>query len=64
MNPVYYYLSQHVGKKLSIKRISKELKLKKKAIIYYYHKESRIRRVNGLEVGCNKYKMSVFTIDP
>ena len=63
MNPVYYYLSQNEGKKLSVRKMSKELKLKNKTIIYYCHKDSRIRRVNGIEVGCNKHKMSVFTID-
>ena len=64
MNPVYSYLFQNKGKKLSIRKMSKDLKLKKKAIVYYCHKDSRIRRVSGLEVGSNKYKTSVFTIDP
>jgi len=64
MNPVYSYLFQNKGKKLSTKKMSKDLKLKKRAIIYYCYKDSRIRRVGGLEVGSNKHKPSVFTIDP
>ena len=64
MNPVYSYLTQNKGKKLSIRNMSKNLNLKKKAIVYYCHKDIRIRRVSGIEVGSNKYKTAVFTIDP
>lgn len=64
MNPVFVYLNNNVGKKLSIRKISQNTGLKKKAAFYYIFKDSRIRRVNGLEVGSNKTRMSVFTIDP
>ena len=64
MNPVYKHLNENRGKKLSVKYLSKTLGLKKKCVFYYCFKDSRIRRVNGLEVGCLKNKMSVFTLDP
>ena len=64
MNPVYYYLSMNKGKKLSILNIAKNSELRKKDVFYYCFKDSRIRRVNGYEVGSGKSKMSVFTIDP
>ena len=64
MNPVYVYLSNNKGKKLSINKISKVIGIKKKAAFYYVFRDSRIRRVNGYEIGCGKNTMSVFTIDP
>lgn len=64
MNPVFVYLNNNVGKKLSVKKMSKTLNMQKKAIFYYCFKDSRIRRVNGLEVGTGKCNLSVFTIDP
>ncbi len=63
MNPVFVYLNNNLGKKLSVKTLSRNLMMRKKDIFYYCFKDSRIRRVNGLEVGSGKSKMSVFTID-
>ena len=64
MNPVFKLLNEQKGIKLSIKSMSKILNLKTRAIVYYCFKDSRIRRVNGLEIGSGKYFTSVFTIDP
>lgn len=64
MNPVFVYLNNNVGKKLSVKTMSKMLNMRKKDIFYYCFKDSRIRRVSGLEVGTGKSNLSVFTIDP
>jgi hypothetical protein len=64
MNPVYVHLNNNPGKKLSVKTMSKSLGMRKKDLFYYCFKDSRIRRVNGLEVGSGKRNMSVFTIDP
>jgi len=44
--------------------MEKTLGLRKKDIFYYCFKDSRIRRVEGQEVGSGKNNMSVFTIDP
>jgi len=64
MNPVYVYLENGAGVKLSIKTLSKRLNLKKRAVHYYCYKDPRIRKVNGFEVGTGKSKINVFTIDP
>ena len=64
MNPVFSLLNNNKGIKLGVKNMQKRLKMKKSAIFYYCFKDSRIRRVNGLEVGTGKCNLSVFTIDP
>jgi len=64
MNPVFVLLNNNQGKKLSVKTLSRQLLLRKKDIFYYCFKDSRIRRVNGSEVGTGKHNLSVFTIDP
>lgn len=64
MNPVFTLLNNSRGTKLGVKRMAKTLGLRKKEIFYYCHKDSRIRRVNGLEIGSGKHKTSVFTLDP
>lgn len=64
MNPVFTLLNSSRGTKLGVKKISKTLGLRKKDIFYYCFKDSRIRRVEGQEVGSGKNNMSVFTIDP
>lgn len=64
MNPVFAYLNNNIGKKLSINNISKNVGIKKKAAFYFAFQDSRIRRVNGLEIGSGKNNLSVFTIDP
>lgn len=64
MNPVFTLLNNSRGTKLGVKSMSKTLNLRKKDIFYYCFKDSRIRRVEGQEVGSGKNNMSVFTIDP
>lgn len=63
MNPVFVLLN-NTNKKLSVRKMSSLLNLRKKEIFYYCFKDSRIRRVNGNEVGSGKNNLSVFTIDP
>ena len=63
MNPVYAYLNENKQIKFSAKTLKKKLKLKHSAVIYFCNKDSRIRRVNGLEVGSGKNLTSVFTLD-
>ena len=63
MNPVFVLLNDNRGKKLSVKTLSRQLTMRKKDVFYYCFKDSRIRRVNGLEVGSGKNRLSVFTID-
>jgi len=63
MNPVFVLLNNNRGKKLSVKTLARQLTMRKKDVFYYCFKDSRIRRVNGLEVGTGKNNLSVFTID-
>ncbi len=63
MNPVFVLLTNNQGKKLSVKTLSRQLMLRKKDVFYFCFKDSRIRRVNGSEVGTGKCNLSVFTID-
>ena len=64
MNPVFALLNNSRGTKLGVKHMSKKLQMRKKEVYYYCFKDSRIRRVDGLEVGSGKYTTTVFTIDP
>ena len=64
MNPVFTLLNNSRGTKLSVKKMAKTLNLRKREIFFYCFKDSRIRRVNGLEIGTGKCNLSVFTIDP
>jgi len=64
MNPVFTLLNDMRGTKLGAKLMSKILKIRLKEIFYYCHKDTRIRRVNGQEIGSGKFKTSVFTIGP
>lgn len=64
MNPVFKLLNNSRGAKLGVGKMAKVLKLSKKEIFYYCFKDSRVRRVLGIEVGSGRVNMSVFTIDP
>tara|TARA_Y100000741_G_scaffold364249_1_gene354639 strand:- start:848 stop:1042 length:195 start_codon:yes stop_codon:yes gene_type:complete len=63
MNPVFTLLNNSRGTKLGVKNMSKTLGVRKKEIFYYCHKDPRIRRVRGIEIGSGKHITSVFTID-
>tara|TARA_B110000858_G_C17378793_1_gene282850 strand:- start:249 stop:443 length:195 start_codon:yes stop_codon:yes gene_type:complete len=64
MNPVFKLLNDTSGIKLGVNKMAKTLGMRKKDIFYYCFKDSRIRRVKGVEVGSGKCNMSVFTINP
>ena len=63
MNPIYDYLENGAGVKLSVKTLSKRLDMKKRKVLYYCHQDSRIRKVKGLEVGTGKVGINIFTVD-
>ena len=64
MNPVFKLLNDTPGLKLGVNKMARALGIRKRDIFYYCFKDSRIRRVEGSEVGSGKRNMSVFTIDP
>ena len=59
-NPVFLYLNKS-GLKLSVKSLSKRLKLKRRVVFCLVFNDSRIRRVNPMEVGSLARKLNVFT---
>lgn len=63
MNPVFNYLNKSRGIKFGVRKMSKSLGLSKRKIFYFCHKDNRIRRVTGEEIGSGKHITSVFTID-
>lgn len=63
MNPIYDYLENNAGIKLSVKTLSKRLDIKKRKVLYYCHQDSRIRKVKGVEVGTGKVGINIFTVD-
>tara|TARA_B100000614_G_C14180548_1_gene341064 strand:+ start:340 stop:534 length:195 start_codon:yes stop_codon:yes gene_type:complete len=63
MNPIYDYLENNAGIKLSVKTLSKRLDMKKRKVLYYCHQDSRIRKVKGVEVGTGKVGINIFTVD-
>ena len=60
-NPVEKYLEQFPNKKISLRKIQRELKLSKNYAFFLAMNSKKIRKVNPLEVGSDKYKLSVFT---
>jgi len=63
-NIVEDYLKKYPNIKFSIKSIKNELNLKKTSTAYYYAINSKnIRKVDPLEVGSGKKKISVYTYE-
>jgi len=62
-NPVFNYLNENKGKKLSATTIGKRLNINRKATYYFILSNPYIRRVSPLEVGSLAYNSRVFTID-
>ena len=60
-NHVEKYLEQFPDKKLSLRTIQRELNLSKNCGFFLAMNSKRIRKVNPLEVGSDKHKLSVFT---
>ena len=60
-NPVEKYLKQFPDRKLSLRRIQRELKLSKNCLFFLAMNSRKVRKVNPLEVGSDKHKLCVFT---
>jgi len=63
INPVFNYLSENKGMKLSVKSLSKRLNMKRRSVFYLIKHDSNIRQVTPMEVGSLAFCVSVFTID-
>ena len=61
VNEVEDYLKENMGKKLSLRKIYRDLKMKRRKTIWLIYQSKKIRAVNPLEVGSNKHFMHVYT---
>ena len=59
-NVIENYLKENSTKKLSLKRITKDLSLKRRKAIWLIHQSKKIQIVKPIEVGSNKYFMHVY----
>mgnify|MGYP000983944380 CR=1 FL=1 len=60
-NPVEEYLKLNVNKMLSLRTISKNLKLKRKKTDYLINQSKNIKKVEPIEVGSGKTELNVYT---
>ena len=60
-NPVEEYLKNNLNKMLSLRTISKNLKLKRKKIDYLINQSKNIKKIEPREVGSGKQHLNVFT---
>ena len=60
-NAIENYLKENSGKKLSLKKIIKDLYLKRRNAIWLIHQSKNISNVKPIEVGSNKHFMHVYT---
>ncbi len=59
-NPVEEYFNENSNIKLSVTSLSKKLGLKKRQIVYLVHHSEHVRRVDPMEVGSGKSRLSVY----
>jgi len=60
-NVVENYLKENIGKKLSLRKIHKDLKISRRKIILLVKKSNYISPVKPLDVGSNAYFLHVYT---
>ena len=60
VNPVENYLRENSAKSLSLRTISRELKLRRRETLWLIHKSKNIANVAPLTVGSNKSFMHVY----
>lgn len=61
LNPVEEYLKSNSGKNLSLRKIYRDLGMKRRKAIWMIKNSKKIKNVVPLKVGCNKYFMHVYT---
>ena len=60
-NEVENYLKENIGKKLSLRKMHKDLKISRKKIISFVKQSKNIIPVKPLEVGSRAYFLHVYT---
>ena len=63
LNEVENYLQTHNGKNLSLRKIYRDLKIKRKKAIWMIKNSKKIKNVDPLDVGSNKYFIHVYTFE-
>ena len=59
-NEVEDYLKENMEKNLSIKKIMRDLKIKRRKVIWLIHQSDKIEQVKPLDIGSNKYFLHVY----
>ena len=59
-NKVENYLKENINKKLSLRKIYKDLKLKRREVIWLINQSKNIIKVRPCEVGSGKYAIHVY----
>jgi len=60
LNPVEEYLKTNKDKSLSLRKIYKELNIKRRKAIWLIKKSNKIKNVNPLSVGSRKHFLHVY----
>tara|TARA_Y100000992_G_scaffold299508_1_gene266420 strand:+ start:91 stop:309 length:219 start_codon:yes stop_codon:yes gene_type:complete len=60
-NIIEEYLKENCGKKLSLRTIYRDLKLKRRKAIWLLNQSNNIKKVLAQQVGCGKYHIHVYT---
>ena len=65
MHPAVYevedYLKEHIGKQLSLRRIYKDLKMKRKKTLWLINQSKNISKVKPCDVGSGKHFLHIYT---
>ena len=61
VNIIEDYLKENTGKNLSLRRIYRDLKIKRRKAIWLIHQSKKIKNVEPLTIGSGKYFLHVYT---
>lgn len=61
VNPVEDYLRDNKGKKLALRTIYRDLKMKRRKTLWYIHQSKNVKNVPPLQVGSKSHFLHVYT---
>lgn len=61
INEVEDYLKENSNKKLSLRTIYRDLKMKRRKTIWLINQSNKIKKVSPIDVGSGKYSIHVYT---
>ncbi len=59
-NPIEDYYYENAGKNLSLKKVSKKLRIKFREAVFLANNSSVLKKVEPFEVGCGKKSILIF----